>query len=72
MCVNFPLPRFCGVCGSRQRSLVLDTITGTITCFPCIGSKDAPALVIQDPRDYDDLKLTPEDQELLQEMRIKP
>jgi hypothetical protein len=72
MCVNFPLPRFCGVCGERSRSLILDTVTGTVTGICCLGKRNAPACVVQDPRDYDELELTPEDWKLLEELRIKP
>ena len=74
MCLNpLPLLRFCTVCGSRQRSLVLDTVTGSITGFCCLGKhKLAPPLVVQDPRDYEQLSLSAEDQALLAEMGIKP
>jgi len=71
VCVNFPLPRFCGVCGERQRSLILDTRFGSVTGFCCLGKKNAPPFVVQEPRDYDALDLSTEDLALLQSAGIR-
>ncbi len=62
-------PKFCGVCGSRQRSLILDTLTGTITGFCCLGKHEqAPPLVISGPVVLD---LSNLDRAWLQEIGVK-
>ncbi len=71
MCVSLPLPKTCGVCGKPQRSLILDTRFGTITGFCCLGKKNAPPCVVQEPRNYDVLDLSTEDLALLQGLGVR-
>jgi hypothetical protein len=68
MCLKLPfaVPKFCPLCGKGRRSLLLNTESGSITCFEC---RSEPIVVA---RGYDVLDLSPEDFQLLEEMRIKP
>jgi len=59
----------CGVCGERQRSLVLDTVTQTLTGFCCVGKASAPPLVVSEPVSWN---LTEADTQWLRQLKIKP
>jgi hypothetical protein len=73
--MNTPLPivtimkRTCGICGTRQRTLLFDTKFGTLTGFCCFGHKDAPPVYRHEPF-YDRWELTVGDQDWLSVMGI--
>jgi hypothetical protein len=57
----------CSICGRRRMTLLLDTSSGRLSCFQCLGLDGAPPAHIREPGDY---VLSEPDQRLLKEMGI--
>ena len=55
----------CELCGRRRLTLILDTTSGLLQCFQCVGSAKAKAVFVREPGDLCD-----EDRRFLTELKI--
>lgn len=55
----------CEICGRRRLTLLLDTTSGLLQCFQCVGSARAKAVFVREPGD-----LSAEDRQFLTELKI--
>jgi hypothetical protein len=55
----------CEICGRRRLTLLLDTESGLLQCFQCVGSAKAKAVFVREPGDLSD-----EDRRFLTELEI--
>lgn len=55
----------CEICGRRRLTLLLDTESGLLQCFQCVGSAKAKAVFVREPGDLSD-----EDQHFLAELKV--
>ena len=71
---KYHVPRNCSHCGEPKRVLVLDTETGKVYCFRCIGQSGVPVEVVPSNCTIlpaGELNLSEEDCEFLKTMRIR-